>query len=277
MKFKKIAAFAACGALIASLGMFGCSSSDGSSSSASSSSADTAASAENLNLVNDGKLTVILSPDYPPFENIENGEVEGFEVDLFKQVAEELGLEYNPVQMQFDTIIPAVVAGGQGDIGVSGFSVDPDRAKEIDFTASFYIDNQGVAVMKDSGITKDNAETALNNSDVIIAVQTGTTGEDYAKEHFPNATIQGYGNSTDCFAAMQSGQATAVCTNLAVVERMISSAYQDAEVVYEASTGEEYAAVVSQDNPQLTEAVNQALAKLQENGTISGLEEKWFN
>lgn len=271
MKFRKIAAFAACGALIASLGMFGCS---GSQDQSSASAQD---EATEVALLNDGQLTVILSPDYPPFENVEEGEVVGFEVDLFKAVAEQMGLQYNPVQMQFDAIIPAIVAGGQGDVGVSGFSVDPERAKEIDFTTAFYTDNQGVAVMKDSGITEDNATTKLDNSDVTIAVQTGTTGEDYAKEHFPKAKIQGYGNSTDCFAAMQSGQATAVCTNLAVVERMIASAYQDAQVVYEAPTGEEYAAVVSQDNPQLTEELNKALATLQENGTIEELEKKWFN
>lgn len=274
MKFKKFAAFAACGALAASIGMFGCSGSNESSSASSNASAsDTATTYE---VINDGKLTVILSPDYPPFENMENGELEGFEVDLFKAIAEEMGLEYNPVTMQFDGIIPAIVAGGQGDIGVSGFSVNPERAKEIDFTTTFYIDNQGVAVMKDSGITKENAETDLNKSNVTIAVQTGTTGADYAKEHFPNAKIQGYGNSTDCFAAMQSGNATAVCTNLAVVENMISTAYQDAEIVYEAPTGEEYAAIVSQGNPQLTAALNEAIAKLQENGTIASLEQKWF-
>ena len=270
MKFKKVAAFAACGALVAAMGLFGCSNSQ------SSSSASAESNATEVEVLNDGQLTVVLSPDYPPFENVEEGEIVGFEVELFQKVAEQLGLQYNPVQMQFDAIIPAIVAGGQGDIGVSGFTVTPERGKEIDFTSTFYIDNQGVAVMKGSKITSENAATELNKSDVIIAVQTGTTGETYAKENFPNAKIQGYGNSTDCFAAMQAGQATAVCTNLAVVDRMIKSAYQDAEVVYQAPTGEEYAAVVAKDNPQLTEKINEALKTLEENGTIQQLEEKWF-
>lgn len=281
MKMKKFGAVLACGVLAASLGLVGCSGSTTGSSSAASSAASSASSsaadeATEVALLNDGKLTVITSPDYPPFENIENGELVGFEVDLGKAVAEEMGLEYNPVQMQFDTIIPAISAGGQGDVGFSGFSVDPDRAKEIDFTTSYYIDDQAVAVMKDSGITKDNAATDLNAEGVIIAVQTGTTGETYAQENFPNATIQGYGNSTDCFAAMQSGQATAVCTNLAVVNRMIETAYTDAEVVVEVATGEEYAAVVSQDNPALTKAINQAIQTLDANGTIKELQDKWF-
>lgn len=227
-------------------------------------------------LLNDGELTFITSPDYPPFENMEDNDIVGFEVDLGNAIAEQMGLTAKFVPLQFDAIIPAITAGGQGDVGMSGFSVDPDRAKEIDFTTSFYIDDQAVAVMQDSGITADNAEADLNQAGVIIAVQTGTTGEDYVKENFPNATVQGYGNSTDCFAAMQSGQADAVCTNLAVVKRMIETAYNDAEIVLEYATGEEYAAVVSQDNPGLTAAINQALQTLQENGTIKELQDKWF-
>ena len=277
MKFKKLAAFAACGVLAASLGLAGCS--GGASSSSSSSSASSSSAAEEateVTLLNDGQLTIITSPDYPPFENIENGELEGFEIDLAKAVAEQMGLEPNFVQMQFDTIIPAIAAGGQGDVGMSGFSVDPDRAKEIDFTESYYIDDQAVAVMQNSGITEENAATALNAAGMIIAVQTGTTGEAYVQENFPNATVQGYGNSTDCFAAMQSGQANAVCTNLAVVQRMIDTAYGDAQIVIEVATGEEYAAVVAQDNPELTKQINEALKALEENGTIEELTNKWF-
>ena len=277
MKFKKLAAFAACGVLAASLGLAGCS--GGASSSSSSSSASSSSAAEEateVTLLNDGQLTIITSPDYPPFENIENGELEGFEIDLAKAVAEQMGLEPNFVQMQFDTIIPAITAGGQGDVGMSGFSVDPDRAKEIDFTESYYIDDQAVAVMQNSGITEENAATALNAAGMIIAVQTGTTGEAYVQATFPNAPVQGYGNSTDCFAAMQSGQANAVGTNHAVVQRMIDTAYGDAQIVIEVATGEEYAAVVAQDNPELTKQINEALKALEENGTIEELTNKWF-
>lgn len=270
MKMKKWGIAAAAMTLVAALGLFGCS--GNTEQQAPASDGDT-----EYTLVHEGELTVLMSPDYPPFENLVNGDdVEGFEVDLFKAIAEQMGLTFKPVYMQFDAIIPAIAAGGQGDVGVSGFSVDPERAKTIDFTETFYIDDQAVAVMQGGDITKENAETALNSSDVVIAVQTGTTGADYAAENFPNATIQGYGSSNDCFAAMQSGQATAVCTNLAVVAQMLQTGYPDAEVVLEAATGEEYAAVVAQDNPGLLKALNDALVVLEENGTIEELTNKWF-
>ncbi len=291
-KFSKFAVLAAMGAMVAALALFGCSS-GGSASSASASSASGSASAASesassasasasasssaaaadagLGLLTDGKLVIGTSPDYPPFENLENGEYVGLDIEIAKAVAAELGLEPEFKTLQFDAIIPAVAAGGQVDMGISGFSVDPERAKEINFSSTYYIDDQAIAVMKGGDITADNADEALNAEGVIIAVQSGTTGEAYVQENYPKATAQPYGNSTDAFAAMQAGQANAVCTNKAVVERMLKDAYQDAEVVKAIATGEEYAIVVSKDNEALLNAVNGALASLSASGEIDRL------
>ena len=295
-KFSKFAVLAAAGVMVAALALFGCSS-GGSASSASASSASGSASAASasassasasasassaaaadtgLGLLTDGKLVIGTSPAYPPFENLENGEYVGLDIEIGKAVAAELGLEPEFKTLQFDAIIPAVAAGGQVDMGISGFSVDPERAKEINFSDSYYIDDQAIAVMKGGDITADNADEALNADGVIIAVQSGTTGEAYVQENYPKATAQPYGNSTDAFAAMQAGQANAVCTNKAVVERMLKDAYQDAEVVKSIATGEEYAIVVSKDNAALLSAVNDALAKLSASGEIDRLVDQYL-
>ena len=70
---------------------------------------------------------------------------------------------------------------------------------------------------------------------------------------------------------MQAGQATAVLTNSAVVEQMLAVSYPDAVIVGQFATGEEYAIAVSKDNPELLEAINEAIATLTENGTIDAL------
>ena len=58
-----------------------------------------------------GKITVATSPDFPPFENLENNEIVGIEVDVMNQIAAELGVEIEFIQMDFDSILPAVQAG----------------------------------------------------------------------------------------------------------------------------------------------------------------------
>lgn len=283
MKARKFLVLAAMAVMVAALALVGCSSGNSASSGSTAASSDAAstgsasAEAATVELITPGTLTILTSPDYPPFESLDGDEYVGLDIEIAKAVAEKLGYTPEFKTLQFDGIIPAVAAGGQGDIGISGFTVDPDRAKEIDFTATYYIDDQAVAVMNDSEITEANADEMLNAEGTIIAVQSGTTGEAYVQENFPNATVQPYGNSTDAFAAMQSGQANAVCTNLAVVESMIQTAYQDAHIVKTVATGEEYAIVVSQDNPALTEAINKALAELQADGTIERLVQQYMS
>lgn len=276
MKSRKWLVAVVCGAMVAALALAGCSSNNASSSSASASASASSSASDGYSLVKAGTLTVGTSPDYPPFENLENGEYVGFDMDLTRAVADKLGLQFEPTTIQFDGIIPAVIAGGKVDVGVSGFSVDPERAKQIDFTDSYYVDDQAVVTMKTSALTADNVDADLNKSGMTIAVQSGTTGEDYAKENYPNANVVAYGNATDSFAAMQAGKADAVCTNDAVAQKMVKSSYTDAHIIKEDATGEEYAMVVSKNNPQLTEAINKALKELKDDGTIDQLVQKYF-
>lgn len=222
-------------------------------------------------LIKDGTLTIGTSPDFPPFENLEKGEMVGFDIALGDAIADKLGLQAEDVSLQFDTIIPSLVSGGKCDVGISGLSVDPDREKQVDFTDSYYTDDQAIAVMGGK-ITSDKA---LNKSGIVIAAQSGTTGEDYAKENYPKATVKGYGNSTDAFAAMQAGKADAVITNKAVVESMLE-AYSDAKVLKSVATGEDYAIAVSKDNPELTAAINNALAELKSDGTLDKLQNEYL-
>ena len=253
-------------------GLAGCSGAqDGAGSAAPAGSAPAKATGSgDLGLLKEGTITFATSPDYPPFENLDdNGEYVGLDMDLGRAIADYLGLECEYTNLDFDGIVPAIVAGGQADAGLSGISITPEREDEVNFTDSYYVDNQAVAVMADNtDITEDNAVDALNSADVKIAVQSGSTGADYAAENYPNAEQVPFPNFTDAFAAVASGQADAVCGNSAVVEQMLNGAYTDLHTVLTSATGEEYAIAVSKDNEALLAALNEAIAALKEDGSI---------
>ena len=104
MNIKKWSALIAAGVLAASLTLFGCSSGGDQGSTTSASGTDTG-----YTLINDGKLTVAASLDFPPFENLNGDKPEGFEVDLMGLLAEELGVEVNYLpSTKFDTIVPLI-------------------------------------------------------------------------------------------------------------------------------------------------------------------------
>ena len=254
-------------ALGLTLGLAACGGAPATSGSAAGST-DTSADAGTLTMT-DGTITFATSPDYPPFENLENGEYVGLDMDLGRAIAEEMGLECEYTNIDFDGIIPAIVAGGQADAGLSGISITPEREEQVDFSDPYYVDNQAVAVMNtNTDLTEDNAAEALNSPDVTIAVQSGSTGADFAAENYPNANIVAFPNFTDAFAAVAAGQANAVCGNSAVVNQMLSGAYTDLHVILTSATGEEYAIAVSKDNPELLDAINDAIDSLEESGKI---------
>lgn len=257
------------------LALVGCSSSSTTAATTSAAASEADVEAESLNLVEEGKLTVASSPDFPPFENLENGEYVGFEVELIKLIAEKLDLEVEFKNLQFDAIIPAIVAGGQADCGLSGFTITPERKKEVNFTDSYYTDDLCVITLKsNTDITADNYDDALNAADIIIACQTGTTGETYAKENYPTATVSGFGNANDTFAALQAGQANAIVTNWAVGASMLDS-YTDTQMIGEIATGENYGICVNLDNEPLLMALNGCIEELDEAGTIDELIDTW--
>lgn len=235
---------------------------------------DTADKADDggLGLVTEGSITFAVSPDYPPFENLEDGEYVGLDMDLGRAIAEQLGLECVYTNLDFDGIVPAIAAGGQADAGLSGISITPEREKQVNFSEPYYIDNQAVAVPSSStDVTEDNAAEVLNTAEMTIAVQSGSTGADFAAENFPNAEQLAFPLFTDAFAAVAAGQANAVCGNLAVVEQMLAGAYTDLHVVLTSATGEEYAIAVNKDNPELLNAINDAITTLKDDGTIDKL------
>lgn len=274
MKMKYLGTMAASAAMVGALALTGCGGTN--SSAGSSQSSSSSGSSDDYSLISDGKLVVGTSADYEPFEYMEDGEFKGFDVELAAAIADKLGLEVQYESVDFDSILPGISSGTKYDVGVASITVTPAREKEVDFTDSYYMDDQAIVTMADdTSITADNYEDVLNDSATKIAVQSGSTAESFAKENFPNATIVPFKNATDCFAAVQSDQADAVVTNRSMAAQMVAGAYTNEHVIKQISTGEEYAIAVSKDNPGLTKKINEALKELTDDGTIDELMTKY--
>ncbi len=268
MKFKKWVALAAAGAMVASLALFGCSSGGGDTATKSTGTTTDAGYA----LINDGKLTVAASLDFPPFENLNGNKPEGFAVDLMTLLAEEMGLQINYLpSTKFDTIVPLIQTGGKADVGVSSFTVTDERLEQVDFSDVYCNVNQSITVLKSSGISDVKQLEGKK-----IGAQTGTTGYEWAAENIKNSEVVGFDEMTAVFAALQSGQIDAVAVDLPVANYYVKTAYSDCQVIKEIPTGEQYAIAVSKDNPELTKALNTALKAVKENGKYAELEAKWL-
>lgn len=248
----------------------------GSPSASSGSSSSSSSSDESYTLVEAGKLIVASDLAYPPMESVPDGATDpvGFEVDMMKEIASRLGLtcEYLPAQ-KFDTIIATIKEGGKADVGASSFTITDERKEEVDFTDSFMDSNQALVTRTDA---TDTTEDALNVAGKKIAVQSGTTGEDWAKENLTNATVVPLDDTIQALTGCQTGLYDAVVADLPVMKYECTNSYTDLQVAIEIPTGEQYGIVVSKDNPGLTKAINEALSDMDSDGTMDKLETNWF-
>ena len=238
-------------------------------------------SAGDYTLVKSGQIISVSDMECPPFSSYKDGtsEPEGFEIDLMAAVAEKMGLEsvWLP-KMDFDAIIPLIKQGGKADVGVANFTINDERKKEIDFTDPYYIANIGFVTKADTTATSSED---FNSPDMRIGAQAGTTGEAWAKENLPEATVVAMAPSTAMLSVQSSSEGSdalnAMVADLPVVTGLINKSYPDLAVLEEIATGDEFGIVVSKDNPALTAELNRVLAELKADGTFDALVEKWLS
>lgn len=244
---KKFTAFAL--ALVMALGLLaGCGSSNSDNNTPAGDDASDAAKT---------KLVVATSPDFPPFESLEGGEVVGIEVDILNKIAEKMGMELDIQQMDFDSVIPGVQAG-KFDVGMSGITVTDKRKENVDFSSVYFMAAQAIVVADGSSIT---GKADLEGKKV--SVQTGTTAEEYCMAN--GYEVLAFTANNDAAAALTAGKVDAWVVDNEVALAMAPEL--GLTVLDEAMTSEPYAFAL-QKGSDLLAPFNEALDALLSDGTI---------
>jgi len=267
-------------ALIATVvALAGCGS--GSSTTTTPAATTTAApAAADLGLVKAGVLTVGSDTAFPPFESMNGTTAEGFDVEIADAIAKQMGLTVDFTSQKFDTLIPQLKAGGTFDVIMSGMTITPEREKEISFSTPYIDSNQSLTVVKGKFPKVDGNDPAAINkmfTGKIIAVQSGTTGEAWAKENIKGAKqITPFDDTLSAFSALNGGKADVVVNDLPVSAYLVKSSYKTDELISEIPTQEQYGIGISQSNPALKAAIDKAFQGIKDSGEYATIYEKWF-
>jgi len=228
-----------------------------------------------------GKIVVGSSPDWPPYEFYdEQGNWAGFEVELMEMVAERLNLTVEWREMGFETIIPEV-RDMTIDLGVSGFSVTPERLDVIQFTMPHSI-TEGQIIMLESrrnelNITEIHSIEELADLGIQVGVQVGTTQHDELAEKAPDCVVV-FDDYVLALQAMKDGSIDAVYAETPVTSWWILQAEQAGEepivVIYRRSYWP-VAWVANKEADTLVAKINGALAELFAEGKVDELRAEW--
>ncbi|MDD7307942.1 MAG: ABC transporter substrate-binding protein [Eubacteriales bacterium] len=229
-----------------------------------------------LSTVEAGKLHMATNAAFPPYEMTnDSGGFEGIDVEIAEKIAAKLGLELVVDDMDFSSVLTSV-QGGKADIAMAGLTVTPDRQKNVDFTDSYATGVQVVIVPEDSDIkTIDDLA-----KDKMIGTQEGTTGFIYCSDTpenggFGEDHVIAYTNGATAIQALLAGKVNAVVIDSQPAKEFVA-ANDGLKILETEFVSEDYAIGVSKDNPELLEAVNNALKELIEDGTVQEILDKYI-
>ncbi|RNF39673.1 transporter substrate-binding domain-containing protein [Planococcus salinus] len=249
--------------------MAACGSEEEASNGSEGSDTGTEGGGSELNLVEEGKFTSASSGLYRPFNFEEGGTLTGFDIDIGNAIAEEMGLEPNPVTTPFQTIIQGLTSN-RYDAILGSMAITNERAEQVAFSDPYYY--SGGVIFVREGNTEIQSKEDLEGATIGVVGQS--TYDTAAQEYTEN--IQYYDSDVVALQDLEiEGRLDAVIT-ADVVGFEAQNAGLEIEMVGENLWIEQAAIAVRPEDEALLEAINEALDTIIENGTYDEISQKWF-
>ncbi|WPE24266.1 transporter substrate-binding domain-containing protein [Shinella zoogloeoides] len=216
--------------------------------------------------------TVAFLSDLQPFGFIQDGKHIGFDLDLWAEIAKDIGVKYEVVSMDFGAMIPALQTGNI-DAALASMFVNDARKQVIDFSDTYYVSAYGVLAHKDD----TSIQTVADLADKSIATVTGGEAADWISKNLPNATMRLFPNLTNSFLEFQAGRVDAVIYDYPTLAYYANTdGASNARVLDETIGDQSDVAIAFPKGSELVTKVNESLAKMRKDGRYNALLVKWF-
>lgn len=206
-------------------------------------------------------LTMATEATFPPYEYMDGAEIVGIDVDIAREIANEMGATLVIENMNFDAVIPAVNSG-KADFGAAGMSITEDRLKEVDFSIEYATSMQVIVTKADSGITGE-ADLAGKT----VGVQMGTVADIVLTEDYPDVKVERMKKYTDVAADLATGRLDAAVLDSLPAAEMVKNG-ENLIICDQELFTDVYAICVKKGNTEMLETINTVLRRLMDEGKI---------
>ncbi len=243
------------------------------SSSGDTMAADTtAADTADLGLIEPGKLVVGMTLQFEPQMYLKDGEPAGYDVELVQKLADELGLELEIKNLDFNGLIPGLVSKKFDMVSV-GLSATEERKKAVTFSREYVPYAQILGAKK--GDSTEATIDAWNSADKTITSLQGSTAEKLVGSTFPNAKSSAFPDQNAAFLEVSTGRAQGI-----VVENYLLAQFNKSnddaleEVAFADPLQVEYGSyAVQKGNTALADRLSQFICEQQDSGDLASLYE----
>ncbi|WFA09154.1 transporter substrate-binding domain-containing protein [Tissierella sp. Yu-01] len=218
-----------------------------------------------------GKIVLGTAADYPPFEfhKIIDGkdEIVGFDIEIAKLIADEIGVELEILDMKYEGLLPAIVTNDI-DFIVAGMSANEERAQTVDFSQVYYEGSHTMIVRAED---KDLYKGPEDLAGKPVGAQKTTLQEEVVLNQFTESQYVGLSKITDLVLELQNKKVEAV-----VLAEPVAKAYvkQNPNLhLAEVDLGKEdgVSVAVNKGNEDLLEVINEVIEEIVNDGTIDRL------
>lgn len=221
------------------------------------------------------KIVVATSPGYEPFEYEEDGELKGYDVDIWKEFEERTGIEVEWEYTDFSGLL-GLLQSGKADVVAAQMSPTEEREESFIFSDPVSYYGSTVVVAEDN----DEIKSVEDLSGKVVGTGSGNNMQQIVEEMYPDGDVT--------FETYTSATLEAMLTDL-VYGRIDAVLAQDIQTYMAMKSNEELkirvlepfqysegCLVMDKSNTELADAVNTFLADLREDGTLSEISEKWI-
>ena len=218
-----------------------------------------------------GRLRAACSGKFPPFNFYdEANELTGFDVAIAKELARRIGLEPELKTLQWDGIIAGLEAG-RYDAIVGSMAITPKRQEAVDFTDPYYRSGAQIFARPGGAIAADGTLEGA-----VMGVNLGTTYEEALRKLPGLDEVRTYSGIPEILVDLEAGRLDGFVTDrlvgLHAIQKGGVSAQMRGPLLYQ----ETIAVAIQKGQPELRQALNQALAAMRADGTYARFGERWF-
>lgn len=228
-----------------------------------------------------GRTVVVVTENaYPPLQFVDpkSGEAVGWEYDAMAEIAKRLNFKLEYQNTSWDAMIQAV-SDGQYDIGMTGITIKDDRRQKVDFSDPYLRSQQLMLVRGD--------ETRFTDAKSFSALETGLIGAQPGTSPFytavyeildgneQNPRIKLFETFGATVQALKTGDVDLVLTDSTAGEGYVKASGGALKIVGTPLGTEDFGFIFKKGS-DFVAPVNAAIADLKADGTLDGLNRKWF-
>ena len=225
-----------------------------------------------------GVLTVATGT-YVPFEyRDDDNNIVGFDMDLAQYIADQLGVEMQATDMEFQAIIPSI-QNGEYDMSIAAMYKTDERCEVVDMSESYCDSGMILAVLEGSEL-EETVSSLADCDGLKVAVKEGATSCSVAEaflEENPDVSyeIVQYKDTVGCVSDLLAGRVDVVVNDL-LNQQILSQEYPGTVIVCEPFTHAENAIAVQKGKDDLMAFINACIDEYYADGTYDALYEKWI-